>query len=124
MGQRERRIREKLHHEIPVGRGVEGVSGNAGEAQFPGDHLPVEGKVRSCHGARPQRQDVYATQRLLEPFTVALEHFHISEAVVAPAQRLGAAQMRVGRQKNRRVARRVFDESQLKGFQIGEDQLD
>ena len=55
---------------------------------------------------------------------IAPEHFHISQAVVAPSNRLRTAQVRVCGKQDREIAACVLDERQLQGFQIRKNQLD
>ena len=111
----ERRSGERLHHEVAVGDGVDGVSRRPVEAQQLGCHGPVYGKGGPGERCCAQRRFVEAPATVGEAPAVAPDHLDVGQEVMAEGDRLRHLQMGEARHDGSRVLLGPVDE---RGLQV------
>ena len=80
--------------EVAVGHGVQRVAAHAVEAQRLGDAFAVDREGRAGQSGSAQRQAVHAFAAVLQTLGVALEHFGVSQQMVAKSN--GLCHLQVG----------------------------
>ena len=116
--------RKRLEHEVAVGDRVERVARRAVEAQGLRRHMAVDGEAGSGKGHGTQRVLVHALSRVGQTRTVARQHFHIGQQVVAEGHGLGDLQMGEARHDGGGMRFRLAGERQLQVLQLGIEVVD
>ncbi len=109
----ERGCGEGLDHEVAVAHRVDGVAGDAAEAQLVRDGLPVEAIPGTRERARAERGDVRAARGVREPTAVPLRHLHVRQQVMREQDGLGRLDVGVPGHDHVPMAPRKVDEGAL-----------
>ena len=86
--------RAELDGEVAIAHRIEGVRGDAVEAERVCGIGAVYGKRRPRQRRRAERRDIHARATLAEPLAVAVGHFEPGQQMVAECHRLGCLQVR------------------------------
>ena len=106
-------VKEGFHDVIPVGNGIHGILRYGVKAQFCGNPAAVQADGGTGNSSGTQRGNVQAPAAVREAVRVPVQHFHVSQQMVAHRDGLGALQVGIARHHGVRVLLRLHDQRAL-----------
>ena len=124
MGSDHGQVKKDFHDVIPVGNRIHGVFCNCVKTQFHGNSVAVQADGGTGDGSGTERGDVQAPAAVLEAVRIPVQHFHVSQQVMAHGDGLGALQVSIARHHGIRVFLRLHDQRTLQMAHFSQNFID